>query len=150
MNWLPSVSAHTGKTRGVAVQPAPVPARRLERAVRAVQRQPATTVLDPRADGLLLLDRRTQIARVRDEEVRPGDRLDVGEVLRHLDPDVVILGKQLEQLEPGEVEVVVLAGAHQVGVDPALHGRVNRHPVHQSGGRRTSPTDPPSRSTRTG
>ena len=47
--------------------------------------------------------------------------VDVAEVLGDLHADVVVVGEQLQQLEPGEVEVVVLAAAHQVGVDASLH-----------------------------
>ena len=37
------------------------------------------------------------------------------------DPDAyfVVLGQQLEQLEPGEIEVVPLAAADEISVDPA-------------------------------
>ncbi len=52
---------------------------------------------------------------------------DVPEVLGHLHPDVVVGGEQLQQFEPGEVEVVVLAAAHQVGVDASLHDAVSEY-----------------------
>ena len=93
---------------------------RVQHAVRAVQGHPAAAALDPRSNGLLLVGRRAQIARVGHEKVRRRDGGDITEVLRHPDPHVIVDGEQLQELEPGEVEVVVLAATDQVGVDASL------------------------------
>jgi len=46
------------------------------------------------------------------------------EVLGHLHAHALVFGQQVEQTEAGEVEVVVLAAAHEEGIDAALtsHG----------------------------
>ena len=83
-NWLPSVSAQIGMVRG-ARYVGRRDRRGIQDAVRAVQGDPPTAVLDPGADGPLLVERRSQVARVGDEEVRRGDGADVAEVLGDAD-----------------------------------------------------------------
>ena len=50
----------------------------------------------------------------------------------------VVLGEQLEEFEAREIEVVVLAAAHQVGVDTSLH--CPPHPPDASSGRKANVT----------
>ena len=95
----------------------------------ASHRPPASTHAGwPRCWSL----RRPDVARVGHEEVRPRDRVDVGEVRGHLDPHVLVLGEQLEQAQPGVVEVVILAPADEVGVDAPFRAA---HPAGTEGER---------------
>ena len=92
---------------------------RVDGGVRPVEREPSATGFDPPAQRLLRGLARADVARVGHEEVGRGDRVEVLVVLGHLDPDPLVLGHQLEELETGEVEVVPGASTDEVGVDAA-------------------------------
>jgi hypothetical protein len=85
--------------------------------VRAVQRIPAAAALEPLAQRLLRLERRRDVARVRDEKIGFGERLQVRIVLEHAHAHALVAREQLEQLEPCKVDVVVLAARNQHAAD---------------------------------
>ena len=93
--------------------------------VGAMQGQPAPAALDPVTECFLLGQAGADVAGIGDQELDVVEQADVGipVVAAHADARIVVHSEQCEQLQPGEVEVVVLSAADQVH----QHRRARRH-----------------------
>jgi hypothetical protein len=108
----------------------------IERRVRAVQRDPPSALLDPGADRPLRVLRRSDVARVADEDAAARDRIGVLVVRLHSDAHVLVLGEQGQQLATGEIDVVVLPAGDE--------GDVDARAVRRAGQKSTRFRKPPS------
>ena len=57
----------------------------------------------------------------------PDQPIEIAVIAGHRRADIRVLGEQLEQFEPGEIDVVVLARGHEMGVDPPAGWTVGHH-----------------------
>src|SRR5262249_40166131 len=103
-----------------------IPAAALEIAqyrVRTVQREPAPTFGEEPIERRTLCLARQHVARVSDQEVRARDSVRGRVVLMHARTNALLLAQQLEQLQAGEIHVVVFTAADEHCIDRApSHG----------------------------
>ncbi|MNN20454.1 hypothetical protein D3C81_1337340 [compost metagenome] len=81
--------------------------------VGPMQRVPAPSPFQPGAQSHLLLEAGDHLAGISHQEIGSLDGLEIRVILENPHPDALVLAQQLEQLQAGEVDVVVLAGRHQ-------------------------------------
>ena len=86
-----------------------------EHGIRAVQGKPALAGLHVVTQPLGTRIVGQDVDRVGHQEVAGLDRRDVAKVLRDMGADLLVLQQQLQELDTGEVHVVVLAAADEVG-----------------------------------
>ena len=91
--------------------------------IRAVKREPAPARFNERADGGCLLGGWHQIASISDQEFAGGDPLNIAIIRRDSRADMGMFRKQLEQLKPRKINVVIFAGGDKMGINPLCHDR---------------------------
>ena len=81
-----------------------------------MQRKPLPAAAYEIRQALRFLCRRHHVTGVGDQEIAGADRVDVGVVGTDLHLDARLLRQQLEDFQPREVDVVVLATGDQVDI----------------------------------
>jgi hypothetical protein len=99
--------------------------------VGAVQGIPAATARQPGLERFLRRQRRGDVAGIGDQDIGRLDRGDVLVILEHAGAHGGIIGQELEQFEPGKVDIVPHPAADQHAIDPAGVG-VWRRLAHAS------------------
>ncbi len=85
-----------------------------------MQRVPAAAILDIGTQRLLLIEPWDDVAGIGDEEVGLLDRGNVRVVLEYPDTNTLVFRQQLEELKPGEIDVVILAARDERDLDLPL------------------------------
>ncbi len=96
-----------------------------------MQHIPASATLHPVAQRLLSFKRRNDITGVSDDEVGLKNIINIVVIFENAGTDTLVFAQQLEQFQPGEVDVVIQATCNQDLVDPLgmLFGHVG-HPLN--------------------
>ena len=102
---------------GGAEQPRSACDRRVDRRVGGMQAEQPHARPDGVGQGAGLLVGRPDIARVGDDRVGSRQHVDLGEVAVHRASHRIVLGEQVEQLEPGVVHVVPATADDECDVD---------------------------------
>ncbi|MNR04943.1 hypothetical protein D3C85_1209410 [compost metagenome] len=87
--------------------------------VGAVQRVPASALLQPFAQGDLLFQAGDDLAGVGQQKVSGAQSVQVRVVLEHPHADALVLAEQLEQLQAGEIDVVVFSSRYHDTINSA-------------------------------
>jgi hypothetical protein len=91
--------------------------------IGAVQREPLAAALEELVQRLGLALGGLDVAGIGDQHIAGGDRRGVGIIHRDARQIALVLGEELEELEPREIDVVILAGRHQMKPDRFGHAR---------------------------
>jgi len=83
-----------------------------------VEREPTSTPLYKRSQPFLLFEPWNNIACVADKKVGGGNCLDVRIVLEDPHAYAIVLGEQLQELEPGKIDIVILATGDKYTIEP--------------------------------
>ena len=102
------------------------PVGKLETGVRAMQREEPAARRDEIGKGLRLAFRRHEIAGVEHDGGKPGEIGHIAEIGSTADPDAIILGHEVQQHEPGKIEIVVLAPGNEMNAYGLAHAALSR------------------------